>query len=351
METILVTGGAGFIGSHTCVELLLSGFRVIIVDSFSNSSRLVINKIKKIVEQNNSIFAQNLKVIKGDLRNYRFLMEIFENEMRGDNSIKGVIHFAGLKSVSESMVKPLLYWQVNLQSSLNLLDVMNSFDCKTLVFSSSASIYGISNEKTIKEDYKIQPINTYGKTKATIENILNDVYNSSQNWKIINLRYFNPIGAHPTGIIGENPKNIPNNLFPLMMKVGMGQIKELKIYGSDWPTIDGTCERDYIHVVDLAIGHVKALNLLFNEKPQILNLNLGNGIGISVLQLIKTFEKVNNIKIPYFITDKRSGDVAKYIADNCLAKRLLNWLPQKNINDMCIDGWRWQLKNPNGFQD
>ena len=347
MQRILVTGGAGFIGSHTCLLLIEKGYEILIVDSLINSSIKVIERINKIIDINFPDKKGNLSFFKGDLRNESFVNKIFQDQYKLGKPITGVIHFAGLKAVNESIYEPLKYWDFNLVGAINLLKVMNLFECRTIVFSSSASVYGSPKKNLLKEEEKLDPINPYGLTKSTIEKILDNLYKSSLNkWKIINLRYFNPIGAHTSGLIGEVPKGIPNNIFPLIMQVASGNIEFLKIYGNDWPTNDGTPIRDYIHVMDLANGHLYALEHLLKNSSKILNLNLGTGIGSSVLELVRTFEKVNKINVPFKFSDRRDGDAAIVVADNSLVKNILNWKPTRNLEDMCRDGWQWQRKNP-----
>lgn len=349
-DFILVTGGTGFIGSHTCVSLIEKGYRILIVDSLINSSEKVIDRITKTANPKIKKFCKKIEFIKGDLRDKKLIKSIFEKYRSTKDEIKGVIHFAGLKSVKESFDKPLYYWNNNVTSTINLLEIMEEYKCFNLVFSSSATIYGYSDGELIDEECKINPINTYGRTKTVIEQILNDIFkSSSKEWKIINLRYFNPIGAHPSGIMGEQPKGIPNNIFPLIIKVASKEMREIKIFGNSWNTPDGTGIRDYIHVMDLAEGHVKALELLDKTPPNIININLGTGIGTSVLELIKTFEKVNDIKIPFSFVSKREGDYGKVVAKNQLAKRILQWSPKRNLEEMCQDGWRWKLRNPYGY--
>ena len=351
MTKILVTGGAGYLGSHTCLALIEKGYEVIVIDSFINSNP----KSLKIVEQihiNNLGGKQKakIKVRKGDLRNIEDLRRLFSEEIDQGESIDGVIHFAGLKAVNESISNPLMYWENNLVSTINLLKVMKENECKNIVFSSSATVYGLSNKTNISENSPLKPINPYGNNKETIEKILNDLFkSSSKHWCIANLRYFNPIGAHQSGLIGENPVGLPNNIFPLILKVASGKLSHLEIFGNDWPTPDGTCIRDYIHVMDLAEGHLKTLEFLFKNKSQILNLNIGTGRGISVLQLVNTFEKINNVKIPVEFVNRRLGDACRVVADNTLAKTVLNWSPSKNIKEMCKDGWQWKVLNPNGY--
>ena len=345
MKRILVTGGCGFIGSHTCLALLEKGYEVWVIDSFVNGSPESLERVKKIVNSTAKLFLFN-----GDLRDEKFIKEVFLKGKSDGSCISAVIHFAGLKAVSESIIQPVKYWEFNVKTTINLLNIMSENKCNTIVFSSSATIFGNTNINPINELAEIKPINPYGNTKAAIEKILNDIYQSSPNeWRISSLRYFNPIGAHGSGIIGEDPSSKPQNIFPLLLNVAIGKIKLLKIFGNDWPTPDGTAIRDYIHVIDLANAHVKTLELLLNEKPQIMNINLGTAKGTSVLELINTFEEVNNIKIPYEFAARREGDVCKLIADNSLAFSRLNWIPIKNISDMCLDGWKWQKSNPKGY--
>ena len=347
-ERILVTGGAGFIGSHTCLLLLQKGYEIIVIDSFVNSDK---KSIERVIELNKIKFENTgcIQLISGDIRDEKVLDKIFL-ESQLSKPIKAVIHFAGLKSVKESVDKPLNYWDVNVNGSINLLSVMDKYNCRTIVFSSSATIYGISDDKPILETAKINPINPYGNTKATIELLLDNIFKSdSKYWRIANLRYFNPIGAHQSGLIGESPIGIPNNLFPYITQVASSKIDKLNIFGDNWPTIDGTGVRDYIHVMDLAEGHLAALDYLLGTKPQIINLNLGTGKGTSVLELIRCFEAVNNIKIPYVITSRREGDIATLIADNSLSLSCLNWSPKRSLEEMCLDGWKWQKLNPKGY--
>ena len=350
MQRILVTGGLGFIGSHTSLLLIEKGYEILIVDSLINSSIKALERINEIINIKYPQMKNKLSFLKGDLRDESFIRTIFFNQNKIGKPITGVIHFAGLKSINESINEPLKYWDFNLVSTINLLKVMNSFECRTIVFSSSASVYGASKIDLIDEDQKLEPINPYGLTKLTIEHVLANLYESSPDkWKIINLRYFNPIGAHPSGLLGEVPMGIPNNIFPLIMQVALGETEYLKIYGKDWPTSDGTGIRDYIHVMDLANGHFHSLEHLINNSPKILNLNLGTGIGTSVLELIKTFERVNQINVPYQFTQRRKGDAAIVVADNSLVKNILKWKPEKNLEDMCRDGWKWMKLNPKGY--
>ena len=352
MTKILVTGGAGYLGSHTCLALMEKGFEVSVIDSFINSNPKALEIVKNIYV-NNSCGAQKakIKVRKGDLRNIEDLRRLFLEEIEKGEPIAGVIHFAGLKGVNESLNNPLIYWENNLLSSINLLKVMKENGCKNIVFSSSATVYGLSNKSNISENSPLKPINPYGNNKETIEKILNDLFkSSSKDWCIANLRYFNPIGAHQSGLIGENPMGISNNIFPLILKVASGRLSHLEIFGNDWPTPDGTCIRDYIHVMDLAEGHLKTLEFLFKNSSQLLNLNIGTGRGISVLELINTFERINNVNIPFKFVERRLGDVCRLVADNTLSEKVLNWSPTKNIEQMCKDGWQWKVLNPNGYK-
>jgi len=351
MKKILITGGAGFIGSHTCLTLLGNGYEVIVLDSFANSSKLSISRVKDLLRIKFPQKKALIKCIQGDIRQYDLLNNIFEIEQKSGCPIDAVIHFAGLKSVNESISNPIKYWDVNVHGSISLFRAMQKNKCNTLVFSSSATIYGDPDKVPIVESSEIKPVNPYGRTKANIEKILNDLYLSSpSNWKIACLRYFNPIGAHPSGLMGEDPHDTPNNLFPYLTKVAAGKLEKLTIYGNDWPTKDGTGIRDYIHVMDLAEGHKVSLEYLECQKPQILNLNIGNGKGFSVLEIVNTFQEVNNCKIPYVFSSRRPGDIAVSYADCRLSNKILNWRPSRTILDMCRDGWSWQVKNPNGYE-
>jgi UDP-glucose 4-epimerase len=333
---ILVTGGAGYIGSHTCLELLNNGYEVIVVDNLSNSKETSLKRIQEIT-------GKELTFYKIDLLNRKNLEEIFLNE-----SVDGVIHFAGLKAVGESVSIPLHYYHNNLTGTLNLCEVMKENNVKNIVFSSSATVYGEPESVPIKEDFPLSPTNPYGRTKQMIEEILKDLHVSDKSWDIILLRYFNPVGAHSSGMIGENPNDIPNNLFPYISQVAVGKLKELSIFGDDYPTTDGTGIRDYIHVVDLAIGHIKALEKL-RQKPGVEIYNLGTGKGYSVLDIIKAFEAASGINVPFRIIGRRPGDIALCFADPSKAKKELNWKAEKGINEMCKDTWRWQRLNPDGY--
>ena len=349
MASILVTGGCGYIGSHTVLSLLEKGLNVYVIDSNENSSALVINRIRDILKKNNLQLTNNLYFVKGDVRISDDLEKVFLKALENDHNIYGVIHFAGLKAVEESCNSPLLYWDTNLVGTITLLKVMKNYNCRNLIFSGSATIYSNSIKNKLKEDSLIKPINPYGRTKATVEILLNDIFLSDNQWKIINLRYFNPIGAHQSGEIGEDPIGLPNNIFPLILNVASKKISELKVFGKDWNTKDGTCIRDYIHVMDLADGHIAALNYLQNNSSQILNLNIGTGIGNSVLDLINIFQDVNNVEVPYSFAKRREGDKAEIIADNTKILSTLNWKPKRSLKNMCIDGWKWHLMNPNGY--
>ena len=333
---ILVTGGAGYIGSHTCLELLNNGYEVIVVDNLSNSKETSLKRIQEIT-------GKELTFYKMDLLNRKDLEEIFLNE-----SIDGVIHFAGLKAVGESVSIPLRYYQNNLTGTLNLCAVMKENNVKNLVFSSSATVYGEPESVPIKEDFPLSPTNPYGRTKHMIEEILKDLHVSDKSWNIILLRYFNPVGAHSSGMIGENPNDIPNNLFPYISQVAVGKLKEVPVFGDDYPTTDGTGIRDYIHVVDLAVGHIKALEKL-KQKPGLAIYNLGTGKGYSVRDIIKAFESASGMNVPFRIIGRRPGDIAICFADPSKAKEELNWKAEKGINEMCKDSWRWQRLNPDGY--
>ena len=350
MIRILLTGGAGFIGSHICLLLLESGFEVIVIDSFVNSSIKSLKRVQSILSKTNSENVKNLIIIKGDLNNINDIKKIFESSIKENKPIEAVIHLAGLKSVRESFLQPLNYWENNLICSINLLKIMDQSNCRNIVFSSSATVYRNKLNELLKENDICDPVNPYGQTKLAVDQFLKDVYQSNPlEWRIASLRYFNPVGSHVSGLIGEDPLGDPNNLFPRINKVASGKLEKINIFGSDWPTPDGTGIRDYIHIMDLADGHISVLSYLLNKKPQILTLNLGTGKGTSVSQLIKTFEKVNNVAIPYSFEDRRHGDNPFVVADNSLAESILKWVPKRNIEQICKDGWNWQLKNPKGY--
>ena len=328
---IFVTGGAGYIGSHTCVELLNSGYEIIVIDNFSNSKRSVIDKIKEIT-------GKDFKFYEGDVCDKVLLKKIFT-----ENKIDAAIHFAGYKAVGESVLKPLMYYRNNLDSTLTLLEVMSEFGCKKLVFSSSATVYGKPKSLPIKEDFNLSTTNPYGATKLMIEDILRDLYVSDNEWSIAILRYFNPIGAHKSGLIGENPNDIPNNLMPYIVKVANGDLECLSVFGNDYDTHDGTGVRDYIHVVDLSLGHIKAIEYILNSKG-IDEYNLGTGNGYSVLDLVETFMKVNGVEVKYKIVDRRPGDIDACYADPSKALEILGWKAELGIEDMCRDAYNF-VKN------
>ena len=337
--SILVTGGAGYIGSHTCVELLNAGYQVIVVDNYCNSSPVVIDKIKEITGKEVSFY-------NCDIRDRAGLEAIFAKE-----SVEAVIHFAGLKAVGESCVIPLDYYENNIWGTVNLLQVMKESGCKKIVFSSSATVYGTENKVPFVETMPVgTTTNPYGTTKIYIENILQDLYKSDNEWSISLLRYFNPIGAHPTGLIGDNPNGIPNNLMPYITQVAVGKREKLFVNGNDFPTKDCTCTRDYIHVVDLAQGHIKAVARVMS-KTGVDIYNLGTGIGYSVLDVVETFKKANQLDIPYEIVGRRAGDIAECYANADRALNELGWKAEKTLEDMCRDSWNWQSKNPNGYED
>ena len=329
---VLVTGGAGYIGSHTCVELLENGYSVVIVDNLSNSKESVIDKIEEIS-------GKSVKFYKEDLCNKKEISKIFDKE-----GIDAVIHFAGFKAVGESVAKPLMYYRNNIGSTINLLEVMKEHNCKKIVFSSSATVYGKPEKLPILEDFPLHTSNPYGTTKLMIEMILNDLYRSDNEWSIALLRYFNPIGAHKSGLIGEDPNGIPNNLMPYIVKVANKELKELSIFGNDYDTIDGTGVRDYIHVVDLAKGHIKAIEKVLKESF-IDSYNLGTGKGYSVLQLVETFKKVNKVDVPYKIVGRRDGDIAECYASTKKANKYLGWKAELGIEEMCKDSYNFAINN------
>ena len=350
MSHILVTGGTGYIGSHTCLQILLSGFEISIIDSYVNSSSKVLESLIKLGKEYKKDFFGKINFYKGDIRDELLLDSIFKKNNLNSRPITSVIHFAGFKAVGESFYDPLKYWQNNLNGSISLFKVMNQNNCRNIIFSSSATVYSQTNSFPVSEEGITAASNPYGQTKLAIEKLLHDLSNSDERWKIIVLRYFNPVGAHPSGIIGEDPVGIPNNLFPIICQVASGRIDRLKVFGNNWPTKDGTCLRDYIHVMDLAEAHKASIELLSDNKQyNFLVLNIGNGIGISVLEAINTFQDINKCKISYSFVERRNGDLPVVIADNKKALSLLNWKPKRNINQMCRDAWNWQYKNPNGY--
>ena len=335
---ILVTGGAGYIGSHTTVELLAAGYEVIILDDFSNSSPKVLDRLKTIT-------GKNIAFYEGSILNKPFLNKIFK-----ENNIEAVIHFAAFKAVGESVKEPLKYYHNNITGTISLLEVMAENKVKNIVFSSSATVYGMNNISPLTEDMLTSATNPYGYTKVMMEQILNDVAFADKEWSVTNLRYFNPIGAHESGLIGEATNGVPNNIMPYITQVAVGKLQELSIFGDDYDTPDGTGVRDYIHVIDLAKGHVLALkdNLATTGSHV---YNLGAGKGYSVLDLVKTFEKENGVTIPYTIKPRRAGDIATCYANSNKAKEVLGWTVQKTLADMVRDSWRWQSQNPNGYEE
>jgi len=334
--SILVTGGAGYIGSHTCIELLEAGYQVVVVDNLCNSS-------KKSLERVQEITGKELTFYQDDLLDSEALDAIFQRE-----SIDAVIHFAGLKAVGESVQKPLEYYHNNLTGTFILLEKMKKYQVKNFVFSSSATVYGSPKSVPIREDFPLHVTNPYGRTKLILEEVLTDVHTADPAFNVILLRYFNPIGAHESGLIGENPNGIPNNLMPYITQVAVGRLKELSVFGNDYDTPDGTGVRDYIHVVDLAIGHVRAMEKI-KENPGLKIYNLGTGKGSSVLDIVKAFEAANGIKIPYVIKARRAGDIATCYADASLAEKELHWKAERDLKKMCEDSWRFQKNNPNGY--
>ena len=335
---ILLTGGAGYIGSHTCVEMLNAGYDVVVVDNLNNSSKESLNRVEKIT-------GKKVKFYENDVCDCDALRKIFT-----ENKIDAVVHFAGHKAVGESVQKPLMYYKNNLESTHSLIEVMTEFGVKKLVFSSSATVYGASTEVPLVEGMPTGATNPYGRTKLFIEEILRDIYVSDKDWCIALLRYFNPIGAHKSGLIGEDPKGIPNNLMPYISQVAVGKLKELHVFGDDYDTPDGTGVRDYIHVVDLALGHVKAVGWALNNLG-CEEINLGTGNGTSVLELRDAFVKASGKDVPYVVDPRRPGDLAEVYACADKAFNLLGWKAERGIEEMCEDTWRWQSGNPNGYKE
>ena len=334
---ILVTGGAGYIGSHTCVELINNGYDIIIADNLSNSSEEAIRRIEGIT-------GKKVNFYKMDIRNREQLSRIFE-----EHEIDCVIHFAGLKAVGESVLKPLDYYDNNLNSTLAVCEAMGRYGVKRLVFSSSATVYRADNTMPLKEEAATGCTNPYGWTKYMCEQIIRDAARAFEDWSVLLLRYFNPVGAHESGLIGEDPAGIPNNLMPFISQTAIGRREKLLVFGNDYPTADKTGVRDYIHVTDLAIGLIRAVEYSRNH-PGVEAVNLGTGSGTSVLQMIKAFEQVNGVSVPYEFTGRRSGDLGICYADPSKARRMLNWHTTKSLSEMCADAWRWQCRNPKGYQ-
>ena len=335
---VLVAGGAGYIGSHTAIELLESGYEVVIVDNLSNSNSIVVDRIKELSKK-------PVKFYNIDIRNKDEMHVVFK-----ENNIESIIHFAALKAVGESVEKPIEYYSNNLISTLNLFELMREYGVKKFVFSSSATVYGDPHTCPILEDFPLSVTNPYGRTKLMIEQMLVDISKADKSLDIALLRYFNPVGAHKSGRIGEEPNGVPSNLMPYITKIAVGKLKELSVYGNDYPTHDGTGVRDYIHVLDLAAGHVKALQKL-EENPGLVVYNLGTGNGYSVLDLVKAFSKASGKEIPYKIVGRRAGDVAMCYADSSKAEKELGWKAKYELEEMCEDSWRWQSMNPNGYEE
>ena len=336
METILVTGGAGYIGSHTCLELLEAGYRVVVVDNLCNSKSDSLSRVEELT-------GQDIQFHLGDLREMSEARDLFRRE-----AIDAVIHFAGLKAVGESTEIPVAYYQNNVGGTCNLLKAMQEAGCRNIVFSSSCTVYGAPDTLPLAEDNPLSAFNPYGRTKLVIEDMLRDLAAADPAWNISILRYFNPVGAHASGEIGEDPQGIPNNLMPYITQVAVGELEQLSVFGGDYDTPDGTCIRDYIHVVDLARGHISALKKL-EENPGLITHNLGTGQGYSVLEVIKAFEQANGREIPYRVTARRPGDAPAVYSDPTKAERELGWKAEHGIEAMCRDAWSWQQKNPKGY--
>jgi UDP-glucose 4-epimerase len=335
---VLVTGGAGYIGSHTVIQLIEAGHEVIIFDNFCNASKESIKRVEKIV-------GQTIEVTEGDIRNKDDLVSVFQKY-----NIDAVIHFAGLKAVGESVELPLKYYDNNVHGTSVLCQVMAEHGCKSIIFSSSATVYGDPHSVPISEDFPLSATNPYGRSKLMAEEILRDLYVSDNAWKVVLLRYFNPVGAHASGSIGEDPNDRPNNLMPFITQTAVGKLEKLSVFGDDYDTVDGTGVRDYIHVEDLARGHLKALEVL-QGLDDVLTVNLGTGKGYSVLEMVKAFEKASGKKVPYIIAPRRTGDIASCYANPSYAKEVLDWEATCGIDEMCQDSWRWQSNNPNGYKE
>ncbi len=355
MANVLITGGAGFLGSHVCLELLGAGHTLVVLDNFANSGPESLRRVADLAglsgwqKRGPGFWSTEpdpcrFSLLAGDVRSCADLARVFR-----PGPFDAVLHFAGLKAVGESLRQPLAYWDVNVAGSRSLLEAMEAAGCRTLVFSSSATLYGHPDRVPIPETAPLRPINPYGHTKAAVEQLLADVAASAPGWRIARLRYFNPVGAHPSGRIGEDPNGPPNNLFPLISQVAVGRRPRLLVFGSDWPTPDGTGIRDYIHVMDLAEGHRAALDLLLNEPPQLLTLNLGSGAGHSVLQMVRAFELASQRPISHALVERRPGDSAISIADPGEAERRMGWRTRRGLDDICRDGWAWQRANPEGY--
>lgn len=338
MSTLLITGGAGYIGSHTIVELLQAGHEVVSIDNYVNSSPQALRRVERIA-------GRRVTRIEGDVRDAAALDRIF-----AQHAIDGVIHFAALKAVGESVARPLAYYDNNVGGALSLLAAMERAGVRRLVFSSSATVYGVPRELPLREDAPLAATNPYGQTKLAVEQVLRDLAAADARWSIVSLRYFNPIGAHPSGLIGEDPHDIPNNLFPFITQVAAGKRERLNVFGNDWPTPDGTGVRDYLHVVDLATGHLRAFEYA-GTRTGCIEINLGTGRGTSVLELVQAFEQATGRRVPYAIAPRRPGDIAACWADPSRAHELLGWRAERSIAQACADGWRWQQDNPNGYRE
>ncbi|MDY0054717.1 MAG: UDP-glucose 4-epimerase GalE [Methyloversatilis sp.] len=337
MSRVLVTGGAGYIGSHTCIELMAAGHQVVVVDNLCNSKRESLTRVERIAGQTLQAFVQ------ADVRDRVAMRAVF-----AAHDIDAVIHFAGLKAVGESVAKPLEYYDNNVSGTVALCEVMAEAGVKALAFSSSATVYGDPASVPIREDFPTGPTNPYGRSKWMVEYLLQDLVAADPSWRIALLRYFNPVGAHESGLIGEDPNGLPNNLMPFVSQVAVGKLAELRVFGGDWPTPDGTGVRDYIHVLDLAQGHVRAIDYLA-EHAGLLTVNLGTGHGYSVLEVVRAFEQASGRAVPYRIVDRRPGDIAQCYADPANANRLLGWVARRNLAQMCADAWNWQRSNPQGY--
>jgi UDP-glucose 4-epimerase len=336
LPAVLATGGAGYIGSHTMIELLAAGYDVICLDNFSNSTPEAVKRVEKIA-------GKRVTVVTGDVRDREVLARVFQRP------IDAVVHFAALKAVGESVARPVDYYDNNVAGTLALLDVMDEKQVGRLVFSSSATVYGVPDALPLTEDAPIRPVNPYGQTKAMVEQILRDWCAAGSARSAVSLRYFNPIGAHASGTIGEDPQDIPNNLFPFIAQVAVGKREELAVWGGDWPTPDGTGVRDYLHVVDLALGHVAAVDYA-QQHQGFMPINLGTGRGTSVLEMIAAFERASGRRVPYRVAGRRDGDIAACWADPSRAHALLGWRAERSVEQACADGWRWQSGNPNGYR-